>query len=72
MCNARPIFHFPPFYAELFQPVPESPGEKASIDFSVNTRHMDPAKAKQAERLGMGMGTRRYVCLSVCMCLSVC
>lgn len=47
---------------EFFQPVPESPGaeQKSSrLEYTVNTKNMDPAKAKQAERLGMGgMGSR--------------
>lgn len=48
--------------SEFFQAVPESPGaeQKSSrLEYTVDTRHMDPAKAKQAERLGMGgMGSR--------------
>ena len=51
------------FGVEFFQAVPESPGaeQKSSrLEYAVDTRNMDPAKAKQAERLGMGgMGSRR-------------
>ena len=33
----------------------------ARLDYHMDTRHMDPKKAKQAERLGMGGLRARYV-----------
>ena len=33
----------------------------ARLEYRLDTRKMDPQKAKQAERLGMGVATRRYL-----------
>ena len=33
----------------------------ARLEYRLDTRKMDPQKAKQAERLGMGVASRRYL-----------
>ena len=48
---------------DLFQVGPrstETAPTSSRLEYTVSTKHMDPQKAKQAERLGMGgMGARR-------------
>lgn len=40
------------------------------LEYNIDTKHMNPAKAQQAERLGMGVGSRfRYACVFVWVCV---